>query len=325
MTLAPPTMEPMTRLDIDPTLDLFEEIERLKEETNTILLAHYYQENDVQDVADFIGDSLDLARRAQSVTHSRILFAGVHFMAETAKILNPSKTVLIPDMAAGCSLADSCPPDEFARFKTAHPDHIVVTYINCTAETKALSDIIVTSTNAVDIVKSIPRDQPIIFAPDRYLGAWVSKQAGRDMVMWDGSCIVHETFSHKELVRLKVEHPHAGVVAHPECPEAILGEADFVGSTRKLLNFVSDDPRDTFIVVTEPGIIYQMQKNEPGKTFIPALSEDESCNCNNCPFMKLNTLEKVYLTLKTGGPEIVMDERLRRRAERPLLAMLERS
>jgi quinolinate synthase len=314
-----------TRQTIDPTLDLFEEIERLKEETDTILLAHYYQEGDIQDVADFIGDSLDLARRAQSVTQSRILFAGVHFMAETAKILNPTKTVLIPDMEAGCSLADSCPPDEFAAFREKHPDHLVVTYINCSAEIKALSDIIVTSTNSLDIVRSMPPDQKIICAPDRYLGAWVSRKTGRHMVLWDGSCIVHETFSHKKLVQLKTEHPDAGVIAHPECPGNILDEADFVGSTRKLLNYVSDDPRRSFIVVTEPGIIHQMQKNEPEKRFIPALSEDETCNCNNCPFMKLNTMEKVYLTLKTGQPEINMGESLRARAEKPLLAMLERS
>lgn len=310
---------------VDPTLDLFEEIERLKEETDTILLAHYYQEGEIQDVADFIGDSLDLARRAQSVTHQRILFAGVHFMAETAKILNPTKNVLIPDMEAGCSLASSCPPAAFAAFKAQHPDHTVVTYINCTADIKALSDIIVTSTNAVDIVNSIPKDQPIIFAPDRFLGAWVAKKTGREMVLWDGSCIVHETFSHKKLVELKQANPEAGVIAHPECPGNILDEADFVGSTRKLLNYVSEDPRQTFIVVTEAGILHQMQKNEPGKTFIPALPTDETCACNNCPFMKLNTMEKVYLALKNGQPELHMDEDLRIRAERPLLEMLARS
>ena len=311
--------------EIDPTLDLFEEIQRLKAETDTVLLAHYYQENDIQDVADFIGDSLDLARKAQQATNRRILFAGVHFMAETAKILNPDKVVLIPDLRAGCSLAESCPPDEFAHFKQQHPGHLVVTYINCSAEIKALSDIIVTSTNAVDIVKSIPRDQPIIFAPDRFLGAWVQKRAGREMVLWNGSCIVHETFSHKRLVQLKVQFPEAVAIAHPECPEAILDEASFVGSTRKLLNHVSENPADTFIVITEPGILYQMQKNEPGKTFIPALGEDESCACNNCPFMKMNTLEKVYRTLLTGTPELTMDEQLRQRAEHSLLAMLERS
>lgn len=312
-------------IDIDPSLDLFEEIERLKKETDTVMLAHYYQEDDIQDVADFIGDSLDLARRAQSVQNKRILFAGVHFMAETAKILNPTKTVLIPDLRAGCSLAESCPPDEFAAFKAQHPDHLVITYINCTAEIKAMSDIIVTSTNACDIVKSIPKDQPIIFAPDRYLGAWVQKESGRDMVLWQGSCIVHETFSHKKLVQLKVQHPNAVAIAHPECPEVILDEAAFVGSTRKLLNFVTDNPAQEFIVVTEPGIIHQMKKNAPGKTFIPALSNDDTCNCNNCPFMKMNTLEKVYRTLLSGKPEITMDEQLRQGAERSLLAMLERS
>ncbi|CAM2008323.1 quinolinate synthase NadA [Acanthopleuribacter pedis] len=310
---------------IDPGLDLFEEIERLKKETDTILLAHYYQEGDIQDIADFIGDSLDLARRAQAVTHKRILFAGVHFMAETAKILNPSKTVLIPDMAAGCSLADSCPPDAFAAFKAKHPDHLVVSYINCTAEIKALSDIICTSTNAVDIVNSIPAEQPIIFAPDRFLGAWVQKKAQRDLVLWQGSCIVHENFSHKKLIELKVAHPAAKVVAHPECPPDILDEADFIGSTRKILNFVSDDACDTFIVVTEAGIIHQMKKNEPEKTFIPALNDDETCSCNECPFMKLNTMEKVYLALRDGAPEIHMEESLRARAELPLLEMLKRS
>ncbi len=308
-----------------PDIDLFAEIDRLKRETDTVLLAHYYQEDDIQDVADFIGDSLDLARRAQQVRNARILFAGVHFMAETAKILNPSKTVLIPDMRAGCSLADSCPPEAFAKFKAEHPDHLVVTYINCAAQIKAMSDIIVTSTNACDIVRSIPVDQPIIFAPDRYLGAWVQQQTGRELVLWQGSCIVHETFDHKALVRLKVQHPDAVTIAHPECPPEILAEASFIGSTRKLLNHVIESPARTFIVVTEPGIIHQMKKNAPGKTFIPALGEDETCSCNNCPFMKMNTLEKIYKALLTGSPEIVMDETLRRGAERSLLAMLERS
>ena len=247
-------------------------------------------------------------------------------MAETAKILNPSKTVLLPDLRAGCSLAESCPQDAFARFKQQHPDHMVVTYINCTADIKAMSDIIVTSTNSVDIINSIPEDQPIIFAPDRYLGAWVMKQTGRDMVLWDGSCIVHETFSHKRLVEMKVQYPDAKVVAHPECPETLLNEADFVGSTRKIIQFVSDDPSQSFIVVTEPGIIHQMKKNEPDKTFIPALNEDENCNCNNCPFMKMNTLgEGGYRTLVTGKPELNLDEDLRVQAEKPLLAMLARS
>lgn len=310
---------------LDPTLDIFEEIQRLKEETDTILLAHYYQEDDIQDLADFIGDSLDLARRAQSVTHSRILFAGVHFMAETAKILNPTKTVLIPDMRAGCSLAESCPPEAFAKFKQAHPNHIVISYINCTADIKAMSDIICTSSNAVDIVNSIPKDQPIIFAPDRFLGAWVMKSTGRDMVLWQGSCIVHETFSHKGLIELKTKHPEAAVVAHPECPEPILMEADFVGSTKKILNFCATNEAASFIVVTEPGIIHQMRKNNPNKTYIPALNDDESCNCNICPFMKMNTVEKIYRTLKFGQPEIKMDEEIRLKAEKSLLEMLARS
>lgn len=312
-------------VELDPTLDLFEEIERLKKETDTILLAHYYQESEIQDLADFIGDSLDLARRAQNVTQSRILFAGVHFMAETAKILNPTKTVLIPDMRAGCSLAESCPPDAFARFKANHPDHLVISYINCSADIKAMSDIICTSSNAVDIVNSIPKDQPIIFAPDRFLGAWVMRSTGRDMVLWEGSCIVHETFSQKKLIELKVKHPDAAVVAHPECPEPILMEADFVGSTRKILQFVAENEADTFIVVTEPGIIHQMQKNRPDKTYIPALNDDESCNCNICPFMKMNTVEKIYRTLQTGYPVIEMEEEVRIKAERSLLEMLARS
>lgn len=322
-TMIAPVVAPEVALD--PTLDLFEEIERLKQETDTILLAHYYQEDDIQDLADFIGDSLDLARRAQKVTQSRILFAGVHFMAETAKILNPSKTVLIPDMRAGCSLADSCPPEAFARFKAEHPDHLVISYINCSADIKAMSDIICTSSNAVDIVNSVPKDRPIIFAPDRFLGAWVMKSTGRDMVLWQGSCIVHETFSQKKLIELKLKHPEAAVVAHPECPEPILLEADFVGSTRRILEFVATDKAESFIVVTEPGIIHQMEKNNPNKTYIPALNDDESCNCNVCPFMKMNTIEKIYRTLKTGMPEIYMDEVTRLRAERSLLEMLARS
>ena len=306
-------------------VDLESEIARLKKETDTVILAHYYQEDDIQDIADFIGDSLDLARQAQAVTHKQILFAGVHFMAETAKILNPTKKVLIPDLKAGCSLAESCPADKFLAFKSKYPDHVVITYINCSAETKALSDIIVTSSNAVDIVNSIPADKGIIFAPDRYLGAWVMKQTGRDMVLWDGTCIVHETFSLKHLIRLKVRNPDARVIAHPECPEATLNEAHFVGSTRKLLNDVIQNPATTFIVVTEPGIIHQMKKNAPDKTFIPALGEDESCSCNTCPYMKLNTMEKIYLALRTGRPEVTVAEPIRVAAEKALLEMLKRS
>ena len=307
------------------TIDVHEEIQKLKKETDTVLLAHYYQEDDIQDVADFIGDSLDLARKAQSVENQQILFAGVHFMAETAKILNPSKKVLIPDMEAGCSLAESCPPGPFSAFKERHPDHLVVTYINCTAETKALSDIIVTSSNAVKIINSLPINQKIIFAPDRYLGAWVQKQTGREMVLWNGTCIVHESFNLKKLVGLKIQYPHAKTTAHPECPEDILNEADFVGSTRRILEYVQENPARTFIIATEPGIIHQMKKAAPGKEFIPALGNDETCSCNVCPFMKLNTLEKIHQALLTGKPEILMNEALRVRAERPLLEMLARS
>ena len=315
----------MNQIDINPALDLFEEIEKLKRKTDTVILAHYYQNEDIQDIADFIGDSLDLAKKAQKTSQKQILFAGVHFMAETAKILNSRKTVLIPDINAGCSLADGCQPEPFSRFVENYPDHIVLSYINCSAEIKALSDIIVTSSNVVKIVQSIPPDQKIVFAPDQFLGKWVMKQTARNMVLWKGSCIVHETFSQKELLKLKLRHPKAKVVAHPECPESILNMADFVGSTKKILNFVSSDSAYTYIVVTEPGIIYQMKKNDPEKEFIPALTDDETCSCNECPYMKLNTLEKIYLGIKNTQPEILMDEKLRSGAETPLLEMLARS
>lgn len=309
---------------IDPRLDLFEEVERLKKETDTIILAHYYQEEDIQDIADFIGDSLDLAKKAQSTTQQQILFAGVHFMAETAKILNPTKTVLIPDLKAGCSLADSCKPEMFGRFIQKYPDHLVLSYINCTAEVKAMSDIIVTSSNAVDIVNSLPIDQKIIFAPDQYLGKWVMQQTGREMVLWQGSCIVHETFSYKELIKLKVKFPEAKIIAHPECPEHLLKESDFIGSTKQLLHFISHDSSEAFIVLTEPGILYQMKKNEPNKRFIEVFNET-TCSCNTCPYMKLNTLEKVYLSLKQGNYQINLHETLRKKAEKALLNMLDRS
>jgi quinolinate synthase len=307
------------------TQEIVDEILRLKAETGTILLAHYYQDDDIQDIADFIGDSLDLARRAQQVTEQRILFAGVHFMAETAKILNPDKVVLVPDLAAGCSLADSCPPEAFARFVAAHPGHAIISYINCSAAIKAMSDVICTSSNAVDIVGSFPADQPLIFAPDRYLGSWVAKQAARPLVLWNGTCIVHETFSLRHLLELKQRHSQARVVAHPECPEGILNEADFVGSTKKIIQYVVDSPADTFIVVTEPGIIHQMRRLAPGKTFLPALAEDESCSCNKCPHMRLNTMEKILSALRTGEPQIQLDEKTRLAARSSLLAMLERS
>jgi quinolinate synthase len=310
--------------DIDPALDLFEEIQRLKREKNAVLLAHYYQEPDIQDVADYIGDSLGLARRAAQTDADLIVFAGVHFMAETAKILNPTKKVVLPDLNAGCSLADSCPAPELAAFKAEHPDHIVVSYINCTAEVKALSDIIVTSSNAEHILRQIPEDQPILFAPDRNLGRYLERVTGRPMTIWQGVCIVHETFSEQKLVRLKVRHPDAPVLAHPECEEAVLRHADFIGSTSEIRQFARQSPATAFIVATEEGILHQMKKDNPQKTFIPAPPES-GCSCNQCPHMRLNTLEKLYLSLLHEQPEITMDEDLRRRALRPIERMLEMS
>jgi quinolinate synthase len=310
--------------DVDPALDLFEEIKTLKEQKNVLLLAHYYQNNDIQDIADYIGDSLGLAQQAQKTKADIILFAGVHFMAETAKILNPSKKVLIPDLKAGCSLADSCPPDKFSEFKKKHPDHIVITYINCTAEIKALSDIICTSSNAVQIVESLPKDQKIIFAPDKNLGAYINKKTGRNMVLWDGSCMVHEIFSLEKLIKLKVQNPKAKIIAHPECEAAILEHADFIGSTTALLNYSKKSNDKEFIVLTETGILHQMQKASPDKVFIPA-PPDNSCACNDCPYMKLNTLEKIYISLKYEQPELVMREDLMEKAKAPILKMLELS
>ena len=310
--------------DIDPTLDLFEEISHLKKEKNAVILAHYYQDADIQDIADYIGDSLGLAQNAEKTSADIILFAGVHFMAETAKILNPSKKVLIPDLKAGCSLADSCPPDTFAAFKAQHPDHIVLTYINCTADIKALSDVIVTSTNAVQIVESFPKDQKIIFAPDKNLGAYINKLTGRNMVLWDGSCMVHEIFSLEKIVKLKTQHPKALLLAHPECEAALLDIADFIGSTTALLNYSKKSDATEFIVATETGIIHQMQKFSPAKTFIPA-PPNNTCACNDCPHMKLNTLEKIYVALKYEQPEILMDAELIEKAKKPISKMLELS
>ena len=307
--------------EIDPTLDLFEEIERLKKEKNAVLLAHYYQEADIQDIADYIGDSLGLARQAAETEAEIIVFAGVHFMAETAKILNPNKKVLLPDLNAGCSLADACPADEFAAFRSQYPDHIVVSYINCTAATKALSDIICTSSNAEHLIRQIPEDQGIIFAPDKNLGRYLMKQTGRDMVLWNGVCIVHETFSEEKLVRLKVRYPDAPVLAHPECEEAVLRHADFIGSTSNIRRYARQSEKDTFIVATEEGILHQMKKDNPEKTFIPAPPES-GCACNQCPHMRLNTIEKLYLCLEHEAPEITMDEDVRRRALQPIERML---
>ena len=308
-------------IDIDPTLDLFTAIEKLKKEKNAIILAHYYQEPDIQDVADYIGDSLGLAQKAEKTEADIIVFAGVHFMAETAKILNPSKKVLLPDLKAGCSLSDSAPPPLFKLFKDKHPGHKIITYINCSAGIKALSDIICTSSNAQKIVESLPAHQPIIFAPDKNLGAYINKQTGRNMVLWNGACMVHEIFSLEKITKLKIRHPQAKVIAHPECEEAVLNVADFIGSTTGLLNFTKKDPATAFIVATETGILHQMQKASPDKTFIPA-PPNNSCACNDCPHMKLNTLEKLYLCLKYEVPEILMDEDLRLAAKKPIDEML---
>jgi quinolinate synthase len=307
---------------IDPSLDLFSEIERLKKEKNAVLLAHYYQDADIQDVADYIGDSLGLAQQAQKTKADMIVFAGVHFMAETAKILNPSKKVVIPDLKAGCSLSDSCPPPLFKRFKEQHPDHVVVSYINCSAGIKALSDVIVTSSNAKIIVESFPKEQPIIFAPDKNLGAYINKVTGRNMLLWNGACMVHEIFSLELITKLKVRHPGAKVIAHPECEEAVLQIADYIGSTTGLLKFTQTDDAEEYIVVTETGILHQMEKESPGKTFIPA-PPNNGCACNDCPHMKLNTLEKLYLCMEYETPDIIMDEALRVAAKKPIERMLE--
>jgi len=305
-------------------VNLFAAISDLKKELNAVILAHYYQEPDIQDIADYIGDSLGLSRQAASTNADVIVFAGVHFMAETAKILNPNKLVLLPDLAAGCSLADSCPPQEFAAFKAAHPEHLVISYINCTAEIKAMSDIICTSSNAVQIVKQIPETQPIIFAPDRNLGRYVMEQTGRDLLLWQGSCIVHETFSERKLVELKIAHPEAEIIAHPECESIVLRHADYIGSTTALLNYAQKSSANAFIVATEPGIIHQMQKDALGKQFIPAPPLN-NCACNECPYMRLNTLEKLYLAMKNRTPEITMSEEIRLAALKPMQRMLEMS
>lgn len=309
-------------LDVDPKLDLFAEIEKLKKEKNAILLAHYYQEPDIQDVADYIGDSLGLAQQAEKTDADIIVFAGVHFMAETAKILNPSKKVLLPDLKAGCSLSDSAPPELFSRFKEKYPGHTVITYVNCSAGMKALSDIICTSSNAEKIIESLPKDEKIIFAPDRNLGAYLNKKTGRNMVLWNGACMVHEIFSLEKITKLKHRHPNAKLIAHPECEEPILALADYIGSTTGLLKYTQNSDAQEFIVATETGILHQMQKSNPEKTFIPA-PPNNSCACNDCPHMKLNTLEKLYLCMKYELPEITMDEQLRLAAKKPIDRMLQ--
>jgi quinolinate synthase len=304
--------------------DLFGAIQQLKRDLNAVILAHYYQDPDIQDIADYIGDSLGLSRQAAATNAEVIVFAGVHFMAETAKILNPNKLVLLPDLAAGCSLADSCPPVEFAQFKAAHPDHLVMSYINCTAEIKAMSDIICTSSNAVQLVQQLPPEQPILFAPDRNLGRYVMQQTGRDMLLWQGSCMVHETFSEKKMVQLKMQHPDAVAIAHPECEPALLRHASYIGSTTALLHYVQQHEFREFIVATEPGIIHQMQKVAPDKRFIPAPPVN-NCACNECPHMRLNTLEKLYLCMKNQTPEISLSPEIQVAALKPIQRMLEMS
>ena len=307
---------------IDPDIDLFDEIERSKKEKNAIILAHYYQDPDIQDIADYIGDSLGLSQQAAKTDADIIVFAGVHFMAETAKILSPGKKVLLPDIKAGCSLSDSCPPHLFAKFKERYPDHLVITYVNCTAELKALSDIVCTSSNAIQIVESLPEDQKIIFGPDKNLGAYVAKKTGRDLVLWNGACMVHEIFSQQRIVKLKERHPEAKFIAHPECEESILKMADYIGSTTGLLKYTMNNPAKEFIVATESGIIHQMEKSNPDKVFIPA-PPTNTCACNDCPHMKRNTLEKLYLCIKNELPEITLPADIIARARKPIERMLE--
>jgi len=304
-------------------LDLAQEIDRLRKERNAVILAHYYQDPRIQDLADFVGDSLDLSRKAASTDADVIAFCGVRFMAETAKILSPEKIVILPDLNAGCSLEDSCPPDQFKAFREAHPDHIALTYINCSAAVKALSDIIVTSSSAEIILSQLPKDQKIIFGPDKHLGSYLARKSGRDMLLWPGVCIVHEAFSETELIKLKAQHPGAPVLAHPECPAHIIDHADLVGSTKAILDYALSSPAQTMIVATEPHIIHQMEKAAPHKQFIGAPGADGNCNCNMCPYMALNTMEKLYVALRDLEPRIEMDEDLRLAAKKSLDRMLE--
>ncbi|MEK9672291.1 MAG: quinolinate synthase NadA [Rhodospirillaceae bacterium] len=324
-TVIPAGPEATALSDLDPDLDVWAEIDRLRKEKNAVILAHYYQDSEIQDLADFVGDSLDLSRKAAATEADMIVFCGVRFMAEVAKILSPTKTVVLPDLEAGCSLEDSCPPDAFADFVAQHPDHYVVTYINSSARVKALSDVIVTSSNAEHIVRNLPEDKPVLFAPDKHLGAYIQRQTGRDMVCWDGTCIVHDLFSERELVKLKARHPGAPVAAHPECHDGILKHADHIGSTRSILDFVTNADADTVIVATEQHIFHQMQKQSPGKTFLAAPGADGTCNCANCPYMEMNTLEKLCLAMLNEAPRVEIDEALRVRAYQPLERMLEMS
>jgi quinolinate synthase len=324
-TVVLPPAGSLVEADIPSGLDLVEEIKRLRRDRNAVILAHYYQDGEIQDLADFVGDSLDLSRKAAATTADVIVFCGVRFMGEVAKILSPTRTVLIPDAEAGCSLEESCQPEAFRQFRARHPDHVAVTYINCSAEVKALSDIIVTSSNAEAIVRQIPSDRPILFAPDRHLGAYIAARTGRDLTLWPGSCIIHEQFSERELAKLRVRHPEAKVAAHPECPDGILAQADHVGSTRAILDYVLSSDAEAFIIATEQHIIHQMAKAAPGKIFIPAPGADGGCDCSNCPFMARNTLEKIYLCLRNDAPRIEIPEALRVQALQPLERMLEMS
>ncbi len=309
-------------IDVDPTLDLVEEINKLKKEKNAIILAHYYQESEIQDVADYIGDSLGLSQKAESTDADIIVFAGVHFMAETAKMLNPEKKVVLPDLKAGCSLADSCPAPLFKKFKEKYPDHVVVSYINCTAELKTLTDICCTSSNAEAIINRIPKDKGIIFAPDKNLGAYLIKKTGRDMILWNGACMVHEIFSHEKITKLMHRHPEAKFIAHPECEEHILAMADFIGSTTQLLKYTQNNEASSFIVATESGILHQMELASPNKTFIPA-PPNNSCACNDCPHMKRNTMEKLYLSMKYELPEIILEDWVIEKGRKCIDAMLD--
>ncbi len=318
---------PNTALKINPYLDLEDEINRLRREMNAVILAHYYQDGDIQDIADFVGDSLDLSRKAAAAKADVIVFCGVKFMAEVAKILSPQKLVLLPDLNAGCSLETSCPPAAFKKFREQNPDHIALTYINCSAEVKALSDIIVTSANAESIIRQIPENQPILFAPDKYLGKYLEKKTGRKMLLWEGTCIVHEQFSERELIKLQTNHPDAFTIAHPECPENLLARADHIGSTSSLLKFAAEHSGKKFIVLTESGIIHQMKAKSPGSVFftVPGTSEGACATCNDCPHMKLNTLEKLYMCMAAKSPALELDENIRIAAKKSLDKMLEMS
>jgi len=321
-TVVLPGKNAKTMASLDPKLDVWSEIDRLRRDKNAVILAHYYQESEIQDIADYVGDSLDLSRAAAATDADMIVFCGVRFMAEVAKILSPDKKVILPDADAGCSLEDACPADAFAEFRAAHPDHVAITYINCSAGVKAHSDIIVTSSNAEYIINQIPEDQPILFAPDRHLGGWLAKKTGRDMLLWDGVCIVHDRFSERELIKLKGLHPNAPIAAHPECHDGILQHADHIGSTRSILDFVINGPEQEYIIATEQHIMHEMQKRAPNKVFIAAPGNDGSCNCANCPFMELNTLEKLCLAMTNEAPRIVMPEDLRLKALQSLEKML---